>query len=392
LILFILTGIQFCHILDFMILMPLGPKLMKLFSINATQFGILVSSYTIASAITGVIGSAVTDRYDRKKLLSFLFAGFTIGTFFCVIANSFTTLLLARVMAGCFGGILNALIFTIVSDLIPYERRGKAIGTIMSAFSISSVVGVPFGLYLSNQFNWHAPFILLTGMCGVLHFFIIKDIPSIADHLQHQKVFNLLDFFNTARKKIHLMAFSVTFFMMLSGFTIIPYISAYMVKNVGVSEMELSYIYLSGGAFTIFTSRFIGKLVDNFGAIKILGGLVFLAFLPILHLTHHGPSTIWVALLTSVPFMVFVSGRMVPAMTLVTRAPSAVDRGMFLSLNSALQSLGIGVASYIGGLILSENAQGQLMGYDHNGYLACLFGLCALFMAILLNQQLQKKI
>lgn len=365
---------------------------MKLFSINATQFGILVSSYTIAAAVTGVIGSAVTDRFDRKKLLSFLFAGFTIGTFLCVIANSFTTLLLARVMTGCFGGILNALIFTIVSDLIPYERRGKAIGTIMAAFSISSVIGVPFGLFLSNQFNWHAPFILLTILCLILHFFIVKDVPSIADHLSLQTKFNLRVYLNAAKKKNHLIAFSVTFFLMLSGFTVIPYISAYMVKNVGVSEMDLSYIYLAGGAFTIFTSRLIGRLSDNFGAIKVLTVLVFLAFLPILYVTQHPKSTIWVALLTSIPFMVFVSGRMVPAMTLVTRAPSASDRGMFLSLNSALQSMGIGVASYIGGLLLGENSLGELTGYRMNGYLACLFGLCALFMAYILHKQLEKNL
>lgn len=386
-----LAGIQFTHILDFMIVMPLGPMLMRTFGINSTQFGLIVSAYTVSAAVSGIIGSVTADLFDRKKFLSFLYIGFTLGTLFCALAPSYHFLLAARLIAGFFGGILGGTIFTIITDLIPIERRGAAIGTVMSAFSVSSVVGVPLGLMLATKFNWHAPFYFLVALCILLQIFIHLNIPKIDEHIDEETKLKLSQFTEIFKSKRNLLAFLETFFLMLSGFIVIPYISPYFVSNVGVSEAELSYLYLAGGSTTFLTARIIGKLADRFGAIKVLGTLIFLAFIPIVLITNHGPSSIWIALLTSVPFFVFISGRMVPSMTLISQAPSAKNRGAFLSINSSIQSMGIGVASFLGGLILSENESGALINFNINGYVACGFGLITFIMALLLYKELQRE-
>lgn len=386
-----LAGIQFTHILDFMIVMPLGPMLMRTFGINSTQFGLIVSAYTVSAAVSGIIGSVTADLFDRKKFLSFLYIGFTLGTLFCALAPNYHFLLAARLIAGFFGGILGGTIFTIITDLIPIERRGAAIGTVMSAFSVSSVVGVPLGLMLATKFNWHAPFYFLVALCILLQIFIHLNIPKIDDHIDEQTKLKLSQFTEIFKSKRNILAFLETFFLMLSGFIVIPYISPYFVSNVGVSEAELSYLYLAGGGTTFLTARLIGKLADRFGALKVLSILIFTAFIPIVLITNHGPSSIWIALLTSVPFFVFISGRMVPSMTLISQAPSAKNRGAFLSINSSIQSMGIGVASFLGGLILSEKESGALINFNINGLVACVFGFITFIMALLLYKELQKK-
>ena len=64
-----LAGIQFTHILDFMIMMPLGPQFTRIFAITDAQFGLLVSAYTFAAGASGLLASTYIDRFDRKKLL-----------------------------------------------------------------------------------------------------------------------------------------------------------------------------------------------------------------------------------------------------------------------------------------------------------------------------------
>src|ERR1043165_4883618 len=163
LLLTVLTIIQVLHLTDFVIMMPLGPQLMRVFGISPTEFGLLVSSYTFAAAIAGILGALVIDRFDRKRALLALFAGFTAANLACALAPGFTALLGARILAGAFGGVLGALMFAILGDYIAPERRGRATGILMAGFSIASVAGVPAGLWLAAHWSWHAPFLVLTG-------------------------------------------------------------------------------------------------------------------------------------------------------------------------------------------------------------------------------------
>jgi len=131
-----LAGIQFTHILDFMIMMPLGPELIRVLNINTHQFGLLLSSYTFAAALAGFFATYYVDRFERRKLLLSLYAFFILATIACGLAPNYETLFIARAFAGAFGGILGSLVQTIVADSIPFERRGKALGTVMAAFSV----------------------------------------------------------------------------------------------------------------------------------------------------------------------------------------------------------------------------------------------------------------
>jgi predicted MFS family arabinose efflux permease len=183
-----LAGIQFTHILDFMIMMPLGPEFIKAFDINAHQFGFLLSSYTFAAAIAGIFATYYIDRFERRQLLLSLYACFIVATLACGLAPSYETLFIARAFAGAFGGILGSLVQTIVADSIPFERRGKALGTVMAAFSVSTVAGVPLSLFLADHITalgWRAPFIFIALISMVILYLGYRNIPKIAGHLDH---------------------------------------------------------------------------------------------------------------------------------------------------------------------------------------------------------------
>src|SRR5438034_2808488 len=185
LLLLSLAAIHFTTIVDFIIIMPLGPQYMRVFSISPGQFGLIVSSYAISAGISGLAAGFFLDRFDRKRALLSLYTGFTVGTLFCALAQTYHLLVAARALAGAFGGVTGALILAIVGDVIPEHRRGAAMGLVMSAFSIANICGVPLGLMLASSFNWHVPFFALAGLSVVILVILLGVMPALLSHMAH---------------------------------------------------------------------------------------------------------------------------------------------------------------------------------------------------------------
>jgi multidrug resistance protein len=183
LIIFVLFFVQFTHMVDFVIMMPLGPKLVRAFSMNSTEFSLVVSAYAFSAAVSGLISSLFIDKYDRKNVLIFFYTGFLIANILCALSYNYSMLIASRIMAGGFGGVLAGITFSIIGDIVPEERRGKATGTVMSAFGTASVVGIPIGLFLADHFNWHSPFWLISILSVLVMAVIYFKLPSITGHI-----------------------------------------------------------------------------------------------------------------------------------------------------------------------------------------------------------------
>jgi predicted MFS family arabinose efflux permease len=383
LILWTLAAINFIHIVDFMILMPLGPQLMRIFEISPREFGLLVSSYTFSAGISSFFGAFFLDRLDRKKILLWVYVGFAIATLGCALSPSYPILLAARVLSGIFGGLTSALILAIIGDVVPDSRRGRAMGLVMAAFSVASVLGVPMGLFLASLSDWHTPFYILTGLSVLSLGMIIRYIPNITEHLKNDLVRPnpMLVIRRVTSNSNQMRAITLSVMMMFGQFMIIPFLSAYMVANVGFSEMQLTYVYMAGGAFTIFTSPWVGKLSDKYGKLRIFTIFMVLNVIPIAIITNLGVTPILFVLMVSTMFFVTSNGRYVPAAAIITGTARPENRGSFLSFNSAIQQIATGFASLIAGIIIGENAAGELTNYNVVGYIAIVFSLLCIPIA-----------
>lgn len=378
----ILAAIQIAHILDFVIMMPLGPQFMRVFNISPAQFSSLVAAYTFSAGIVGFFGALYADHFDRKKFLLFNFTGFIIGTFMCAIAPNFAALLIARIIAGAFGGVLNACVLSMVSDLIPFQRRGAAMGVVMSAFSISSVAGVPVGLWIANAFDWHAAFYFVCILSSIFWVASLIYLPSIKVRTEPQSFKeNLKNFGSIIRQWNYLQSFLLTSVLGFGVFMIVPFIAPYMVKNVGLLESELPLVYLVGGTFTIISARLIGKLCDRVGSFNVFRVVAIISIFPIFMLTNLPPSPLWLSLIVTTLFTMFGSGRFIPAMTLVSAVVRPKDRGTFMSLENSARQFSAGAASQIAGIIIGSTAAGQLTHYNWVGFVGIITSLSAIFIA-----------
>jgi len=254
LLLLVLAAIQFTAIVDFLIILPLGPQYMRVFHINPGQFGLIVSAYAISAGVSGVATGYVLDRFDRKRALLVLYLGFAIGTLFCALAPTYQLLVAARVVAGAFGGVAGALILAIIGDVVPEERRGAAMGLVMSSFSVASICGVPIGLVLASTLSWHLPFFVLAILSFVVLAASVRVLPPLRGHLHHgagqHPVARMLA---VLAHTDHQMAFLFMALLSVTGFIIFPNIANFMVMNVGLTEKQLPLIYLAGGLATVFS-------------------------------------------------------------------------------------------------------------------------------------------
>lgn len=366
-----LACIQFSHVLDFMIMMPLGPILMNAFGINTHEFGLLVASYSFSAALSGLFAATFVDRFERKRLLLAMFGLFGLATLACGLAPDYATLLVARGLAGAFGGVMGALVQTMVGDVIPFARRARASGVVSAAFSLSTVAGVPLSLWLANYFQWRAPFIFIAVLVALFILVGLRALPELRHHISAEKQQHpFAAMFAVLRDANHLRALLFSALIIFSGFTVIPYITIYAVSNVGIAQQDIPYIYLFGGAATLISARRIGHWADLRGKVKIYRLVATAALLPLLVVTHIGTVPLWLWLICTTTFFVLVSGRMIPAMAIISSAAQPRLRGTFMSLNATTQAFAMGLATMLAGFIITQDASGKIVDYGTVGYVA----------------------
>lgn len=377
-LLFLTGAVLFVNILDFTMVMPLGPDLARGIGMPGSALGLVGGSYTAAAAVTGLVGAPFLDRFDRRRALGFTMLGLVVATALGGLSVDLTTLLASRVLAGMFGGPAAAIAFAMIADVVPPERRGRAMGAVMGAFSLSSVLGVPAGLELARIGGWQLPFFAIGGLGAVIALLVMVGLPPFTSHLEEIKDASatapshgapLSSFFRPAV----LMSFGATTFAMLSSFSLAPNLSAYLQFNLAYPRDKLSLLYLVGGAFSFVTLRMAGSLSDRLGpALTSTVGCVM--YFVVVYLVFIGP-------VPSIPMLVLFTGymitsgfRMVPIQALSSRVPSHAERARFMSTQSAVQHMASAVGAVISSAMLSVDAQGALVGVERVAWfsLACM--------------------
>lgn len=380
-LLILLASVNFTHILDFMVMMPLGNFLMPYFKITPGQFSVIVASYSISAAASGFAAAFFVDGYDRKKVLLFGYIGFVIGTICCGIAPTYTLLLAARITAGLFGGLIGAQVLSIVADSFPYEKRGQAMGILFSAFSLASIVGVPAALYMAGWMGWHTPFLAIGGLGIIIILLLSRYLPPMSDHIHGVRIKPMLMLKNVISSRKQLVALGLSGALMLGHFLIIPFLNPYMEFNVGFTDTQRNMIYMVGGLATFFTSPLIGKLADKYGKHNTFIVFALVSLIPIFLITNMPAIKYYYVLMVTGIWFVLSTGRGIPAQAIISNVVPAEQRGSFMSFNGSIQQLFSGIASLIAGAIVISKPDHTIVHYSWVGYLSMAIVLFSVFIA-----------
>ncbi|MDF1694367.1 MAG: MFS transporter [Saprospiraceae bacterium] len=381
-ILYTLALVNFIHIIDSMLIMPLGDIFIEEFGISSGEYSFLVSAYALAAFVSSLVGVFYLDRFDRKTSLLFIYFGFGVGTLACAFADTYIQLVCLRIFTGFFGGMIGAMVLSVVSDLYPFKERGAAMGILFSAFSAASALGVPVGIYLAAKSNWQFPFMVIGLFALAICFFVFLFFPSMNSHLKEQET--KLDINKTitaiTSDKNQLTALLAGFVLILAHFMIIPFISPYLIKNVGISQIEIAYQFFFGGIATVISAPFIGRMTDKYGVMRVFTIVLFLSFIPTVLITNMKVIPLWIAISITTLFFIFASGRMISPNTIITAAAGTANRGSFMSIKSALQQLAIGLSAIISGSIVYIGDDKLYHNYDLVGYLSIIIAVFTIFL------------
>lgn len=336
-IVLLIGAVQFVNILDFVIVMPLGPDFAAALGISESHLGYVGGAYTAAACVSGLIGSLFLDRFDRRKALAVAMLGLVAGTASGALAVDLPTLLMARVLAGAFGGPATSLAFSVIADAIPASLRGRAMGTVMGAFSVASVIGVPTGLWLAEVFSWRAPFIGVAAVGVVVAAAAIFALPPMTKHLEGPR--HVVDVGALVSDPLVQVSYLMTAVVMMAGFVVIPNIAAYVQLNLGFPRPSLKWAYGLGGVASLLATQLGGRAVDRFGSFRVgtVGAsMVIVVVFTFFYLPHRYMPE-WLVLVAFVAFMISNGLRNVSYNTLTTKVPAPEVRARFQSLQSATQ-------------------------------------------------------
>ena len=389
----ILAFLQFTIILDFMVISPLGAILMPALKITPAQFGTVVSAYAFSASISGLLAAGIADRFDRKKLLAFFYAGFIFGTLLCGVAASFHFLLFARIVTGIFGGVIGSVVLAIATDLFPMEMRGRVMGIVQSAFAASQVLGIPAGLYLSNLWGWRAPFIMIVAigaLVGVAIFILLKPVD---DHLKLQTNRRAIQhLISTLTDRRHTLALASTALLSTGGFMLMPFASAYSVHNLGIDMEHLPLVYLMTGIAALIAGPLIGRAADFYGKFKVFAFGCCLTVPMVIIYTHLSITPLHWVILINVVMFVGIFSRIIPSQALISAIPAVANRGSFMAVSSALQQMSGGLAAVVAGLIVVENNNGELLHFEDIGYIIVGTTLTTMVMMYFINRSAMKNL
>ena len=361
-IILLVAAVQFVNILDFVMVMPMGPDFAAALGIPSSNLGLIGGSYTAAAAVSGLAGSLFLDRFDRRTALGVAMLGLVFGTAMGAFATGLPSLMLARVVAGIFGGPATSLSLSIVADVVPPERRGKAMGTVFGAFSVAQVIGVPAGLFFAHLFTWRAPFVGVAGIGVVVALTAVFLLPPMRGHLAavHRSTTTFADL---AGQRMVVLSWAMTFLVMMAGFVLIPVISPYIQFNLGYPRERLALPYLVGGCVSLVSLQVAGRATDRVGSFVVgtfgtvllvaVSAAAFLVFPPLI-----GPVAI-VAF-----FMFAMAFRNVAYNALTSRVPALGERARFMSIQSSVQHGASALGAFLSSRLLSELPDHRLVGIE----------------------------
>jgi predicted MFS family arabinose efflux permease len=383
----LLAFLQFCIILDFMIISPLGAIIMPDLGIGPQRFGEIVSAYAFSAGVSGILAAGFAARFDRKRFLLFFYFGFIVGTALCALAPNYPLLLMARIVTGLFGGVIGSVVLAIATDLFPLAMRGRVMGFVQTAFSASQVLGIPIGLYIANLWNWHMTFLAIILIAIPVGLIIIFYMRPVSGHLALKQVESpWRHLTGTVLVPRYVMAFTTTALLVTGGYMLMPFGSVFTVNNLGIPLSDLPTVYLVSGAFTIFTGPLVGRASDAFGKFRTFVFGCALSIVMVVVYTHLGHVSLVTVIVVTVLMFVGIFSRMIPSQALMSAIPEITKRGAFNAVSASVQQFSGGIASMIAGVIVAQDAGGDLQHFDQLGYIVVATTLLSLGLMYFLQK------
>lgn len=332
---------------DTFVVAPLLPSLAKAYDVSTTQSGWLVSIYAIGYALTGLVSGPISDRGNRRIILTLGMVVFALATAACAVSPGFWTMFTFRFITGGAAAVAAPQVWAMIPTLVgPDQKRIlRVMGYTTAGLSIAQVVGVPLGSLLAI-IDWRIIFPII-GLCSlVLTVVLWFQIPDIRPAATAQKVpyMTLLHAPQAITRFLSYLVYTLAFF------TVFTYAPTWLEDGLGASKITVALVVLAGGIGntigSLFGVRLTGRMTPS-RAIYLSATVMSIAYL----LLAISPPPIVVGLVFLPLFA--CGGAMLSVRMLHLQQLDSTARGTISTLTSAVMYLGTTVAGLIGGPLLT---------------------------------------
>ncbi|KQV81964.1 MFS transporter [Rhizobium sp. Root1220] len=315
--------------------------------------GLIVSVYALGVTFGAPILTALTGRIERKPLLLGLMALFVVGNGMAALSQSYSPLLVARVLSAFAHGVFFSVGSTIAADLVPENRRASAIAMMFMGLTVAIVTGVPLGTFIGQVFGWRATFAAVAGL-GVFAFLAIALL--LPSNLKKAPAATIGDQIKVLGSGRLLIVFAMTALGYGGTFVTFTFLASILQEVTGFAESTVGIILVLYG-IAIAAGNVIGGRLANRDPVRALTGL-FIAQAVVLVLFSFTAVSPWLAIptLAALGFLSFanVPGLQIYVVQLAKQVrPAAVD--VASALNIAAFNLGIAAGAWIGGLVVESS-------------------------------------
>ena len=368
LIVFSLWLLVFSASSQIMIISPILPRIGEELGIADTLLGTLVTAYSLTLGLFAIISGPISDRMGRRRILMMGTGIMTLALFCHYLVVDYFSFLAVRVFAGVAGGVLSGAAVSYIGDYFPYQRRGWAVGWVMSGSAFGQIAGIPMGVAMAEGFGFRTPFYLFAVTMGLTYLLIWYRLPQPPIRIRKGPLTvggAIADYWAMLRRK-EIAAAAVAFFLMFLGVSIyIVYLPTWLERSIGLSAYQIATLFFVGGIANVLAGPQAGKLSDRIGR-KLIVLLSCVGLFLIMLLTTLIVQDIWMAYPVFFLTMILVAMRISPFSALLTALVPDENRGSLMSLTVALGQVGFGLGGALAGPFYAS------MGYGSNSVIGAV--------------------
>ena len=353
-----------------MMVMPLGPDLVRELGMEASHIGYVSGGATLAAALSGFAAAPWLDRFDRKRALVTLLLLRFLLLLSCAWVSGPSQLIAIFVLSGLVAGPMGAILMATMLDLIPPSERGRQLAYVGMGFSLAAILIVPVALELSIRWNWTAPFFVLGGTGLLLGLLCQLFLPKPAAIERPKASVRAL-----LTSRLCLVALGITSLQMFGHFLLVPHFATYFEFTLGFTREHLGLLYLLGGIASLAAMRIGGSWIDRGSAITVVldsSGCLSLVTL----LGFAAPVGISLYVIFTL-FMALSAVRTNSTMTIAAGVPHAHQPAAFMAFQGTVSNIAAGLGSLFSARYLSEGPQHDVVGFEQLAAFYAVAGVLA---------------
>ncbi|MEL6772209.1 MAG: MFS transporter [Bacteroidota bacterium] len=335
------------------IVAPILPMVGAQLGVGDAVLGTLMTVYAAAVGVSTLLTGPVSDRVGRRRVLLVGAASMAVVLALHGLAESFTSLLVLRALAGAAGGILSGGAVAYVGDTFPPDRRGWANGWVMSGFAVGQILGIPIGRTLADLYGFRAPFLVFAATMVVATVLVWTLLPDATNNRDTERLTlrrvgrgyaELLRRADTRRASV---IFAVLF---LGVGLFVTYFPVWMENRLGFTGVMISGVYALGGLSNVLIGPRAGRISDIVGRKPVIiaasaGVGLFMAATPLSGGVSWGPFALFFGI------MGCAAARYSAFQAMLTELVVGARRGSFMSLTIAIGQVGFAVGSAVAGTL-----------------------------------------